>query len=65
MDVETLYDTTELLTQAAQWRQKAALTDQPAMRDAYLGEALRYETMVQRSLEAPMFQDTEAPRPGA
>ncbi len=57
MRVENVYDTAELLKQAAQWRHKATLADQPASRDACLREAVRYEALVRRSLEVPLFQE--------
>jgi hypothetical protein len=59
MHVEHLYDTAKLLAQAAQWRQKASQTDQPDIRDDYLREALRYEEIVRRSMEAPLFRDSD------
>jgi hypothetical protein len=55
--VESLYDTSHLLAQAAQWRLKAAAAEHPGLRARCLQEARRYEQIVQRSLEVPMFAD--------
>jgi hypothetical protein len=59
-----LYDTSHLLAQAAQWRMKAAAAVHPSIRAWCLQEAQRYEQIVQRSLEVPMFADGDA-RKGA
>ncbi len=53
--MEHSYDTSQVLEQAAQWRLKADLADQPAMREYCLQQARRYEAIVRRSLEVPLF----------
>jgi hypothetical protein len=58
--VESLYDTSHLLAQAAQWRLKAAAAKHPSVRASCLQEARRYEQIVQRSLEVPMFAEGDA-----
>jgi DICT domain-containing protein len=58
--VESLYDTSHLLAQAAQWRLKATAAKHPGLRAWYLQEARRYEQIVQRSLEVPMFAEGDA-----
>jgi DICT domain-containing protein len=58
--VESLYDTSHLLAQATQWRLKAVAAEHPGLRAWYLQEARRYEQIVQRSLEVPMFDDRDA-----
>jgi hypothetical protein len=48
-----------LLAQATQWRLKAAEAEHPGLRAWCLQEARRYEQIVQRSLEVPMFADCD------
>ncbi|HET6610278.1 MAG TPA: hypothetical protein VFG62_26675 [Rhodopila sp.] len=44
-----------MLALAAQWRLKAAAAEQPSVRAGCLAEARRYEQIVKRSLEVPVF----------
>jgi len=57
--VENLYDTSHLLALAAQWRLKASAAEQPSVRAWCLAEAGRYEQIVRRSLEVPVFADAD------
>lgn len=58
--MDNLYDTSQLLAQAAQLRLKAELAEQPSVRENCLLQAQRFEDIVKRSLEVPPLQEAEA-----
>ena len=60
--MERLYETSNLLALAAQWRLQAEQAEQPAHKDYCLQQALRFERILQRSLEVPALIDPKATR---
>jgi hypothetical protein len=58
--VDRLYETSNLLALAAQWRLQAEQAEQPAHRDYCLQQALRFERILQRSLEVPAVMEGQA-----
>jgi hypothetical protein len=60
--VERLYETSNLLALAAQWRLQSEQAEQPAHKEYCLRQALRFEQILQRSLEVPAVTDPKVTR---
>jgi hypothetical protein len=56
--VERLYETSHLQALAAQWRLQAEQAEQPAHKEYCVQQALRFERILQRSLEVPVVAES-------